>query len=442
MQRADTVAKLRDRILFPETGFTLRDAVGYYRRVSRVVLPHLKNVPVAFRRYPGDVEGESFWEKDAPSFAPPWVKTVSVARRGSKSPIRYVVMNDLRTLLWVVESGGIELHTFLHRQPKLDVATSIVFDLDPGAGADLAACCNVAALLREGLAAIGLESLPKVSGSKGMQVHVPLNDGRTTHETTEAFARFVAEELARAHPRLVVANMSKQLRSRRVFIDWSQNAGYKTTIAPYSLRAKRERPLISMPVTWEEVERADPEKLEFTPAAAIRRIGRRGDLFKPLLRQKQTLGGFAVPPATRRRHEDGDEGSLFHGIRLPKYKSQSGRRLFVMTTTEQAGSELWLDVRGNFLRWILRPDRGGGGRLIALPAGRFPVAPDYFRGAVPEEWRDRVTLNDAGAYEVIAGSIESERVELFFTGKLLGGRWILEKLEPGEKHRSWSFHPA
>ena len=426
-----------DRVLFPASGFTKKDAVDYYRRVAKVLLPHLKNVPLSFKRYPDAIGGESFWEKDAPSFTPKWVKTVTVSRRGEgEADIRYIVVNDVKTLTWLVEAGGIELHPFLHRAPKLDVATSVVFDLDPGTGAGIDDCCDVALLLRDALAALKLKSFAKVSGSKGLQVYVPLNTN-ATHEATEAFARFVADTLARAHPKRIVSKMAKQLRAKRVFIDWSQNAGYKTTVSVYSLRAKRERPYISMPLTWAEVEKHAP--LEFTPEAALRRIAKKGDLFAPVLKLKQRLPGSrwggGAPAAARKRTQKRTPS-------LPKEKSQSGRRLFVVVKTDQAGDELWLDVRGKFQRWILRPDREGGSQLIALFAGQFPVQKEYYSGKVPPEWRKRVKLEDAGSYELIEGSYERRRLDLWFTGKVLSGEWILEKINPEESHRSWRLSPV
>src|SRR5687768_1680729 len=170
-----------DRVLFPESGFLKSDAVAYYKAVARFILPHLKNRPVSFKRYVDTIRGESFWEKDAPSFTPDWVKRVSVPRRGKgEDDIDYIVINDTRTLTWVVEVGGIEIHPFLHVAPRIDIATQVVFDLDPGEGADILDCARVALLLRD---ALSLESFAKVSGSKGIQVYVPLNTD-ATHEMT------------------------------------------------------------------------------------------------------------------------------------------------------------------------------------------------------------------------------------------------------------------
>jgi bifunctional non-homologous end joining protein LigD len=430
-----------DRILFPESGFTLEAAVDYYRRAAKWLLPHLKNVPVSFKRYPDTVRGESFWEKDAPSFTPAWVRTFAVPRRSGESSIRYVVINNARTLQWIVESGGIELHPFLHRTTHPERATSVVFDLDPGQGADLADCCRVAVLLREALLRVGLESYAKVSGSKGLQVYVPLN-GTLTHDVTQPFSRLVAEELARQHPKLVTARMARQLRARKVFIDWSQNADYKTTVAVYSLRAKSDRPYVSMPLTWDEVEEADTPALFFDPEAALERLTNRGDLFTPVLRKKQTLAGLegvgGTPSAAMAPDEEAAE-AVVAGIRLPKRRSQSGRRLFLVVKMD-GKDELWLDMHGKFRRWILTPDRLGTKDLIATPAQEFPIADEYFRGVVPKEWRKRVSIEDAGSYELIDGSYARKRFDLWFTGRALTGEWTLTKTT-GEEHRSWVLAP-
>jgi len=392
-------------LLFPDSGFTTDDAVAYYRRVAKWMLPHLKNVPVSFKRFPGTVRDESFWEKDAPSFTPTWVKTFAVPRKSDESDIRYILINDAKTLTWIAAVGGIEIHPFLHRVPEVEHATSVVFDLDPGSGATFADCCDVALILRDALHALKLASFAKVSGSKGLQVYVPLN-GSATHDATESFARFVADELARAHPKRITAKMAKEFRRKKVFIDWSQNADYKTTVAVYSLRAKRDEPFVSMPVTWEEVEQREP--LDFTPDDALKRLRKSGDLFKPVLTKKQTLPfsvprGSSVPRVPRGPLPSNPEEPSNPRNRLPRSKSQSGRRLFVLVKGV-TGDELWLDMRGKFKRWILRPDRAGGKQLIAMPAGQFDIDPAYFRGEVPEEWRKTIRIEDIGSYEVIAGS--------------------------------------
>ncbi|HKR99923.1 MAG TPA: non-homologous end-joining DNA ligase [Candidatus Dormibacteraeota bacterium] len=370
---------------------TKKQAASYYRRVAKWLLPHTKNVPMSFLRFPDGLEGESFWEKDAPGFTPKWVKTAAVPRR-SGPPIHYILINDVRTLLWLVDVGAVELHPFLHRAPRLERATSVVFDLDPGSGAGIAECCEVALLLRDALQTIGLTSLAKVSGGKGLQVYVPLNSD-ATHSATEPFSRVVAETLARAHPRLVTAVMAKHLRAGKVLIDWSQNADYKTTVAVYSLRAQGLH--VSMPLTWAEVAKGKP--VVFDAEAALRRLARKGDLFAPVLKKRQTLP-FAAPASKRAvRKEEPDV--IVNGIRLPRPKSQSGRRLFVLTKTE-----LWLERGGVFRRF--RVQRIEGRRIVAAFIGESRTRPEE--------------TEDIGAYERI------QRNRFWFTGSRLEGEWVLD----------------
>jgi bifunctional non-homologous end joining protein LigD len=392
------------------------DAVAYYEAVQSFILPHLRNRPVSFKRFIHTIPGEFFWEKDAPSFTPAWVKRFPVPRREGGPPIDYILINDAKTLLWIAGAGGIEIHPFLHKVPRIDVATHVVFDLDPGEGAGIRDCARVALLLRDALREIALESLPKVSGSKGLQVYVPLH-GNATYGTTGSFARVVAEELARGHPKLVVANMSKLLRRGKVFIDWSQNADYKTTVGVYSLRATG---LVSMPVTWEELRRG--RKLAFTAREAIARLKKVGDLFAPSLTMKQKLKEWGGPPARRKAAgpaAGGTAGRRPAPQTLPKPGSQSGRRLFVLTKTE-----LLLEMQGRFTRWILGP------RSIAKPAGNLAIDPAWYRDEIPSMVEDR------GAYEIIEGSFERGRFELWFSGQTMRGAWTLEK-----GARGWRLRP-
>jgi bifunctional non-homologous end joining protein LigD len=414
-----------DRVLYP-SGFTKNDAVTYYRAVAKWLLPHLRGRPVSFLRFPDTVSGQSFWEKDAPSFTPKWVKTVAVPRRSGESEIHYIVVDDVKTLAWIADIGGIELHPFLHKKTSLERATSMLFDLDPGEGASLDECREVALILRDALERIGLRAWAKVSGSKGLQVYVPLN-GTATHAAAEAFAQTVAVALARAHPALIVAKMAKQFRARKVFIDYSQNADFKTTVSVYSLRAKRDRPYVSMPVSWEEVERGGD--LEFEPKEAMARLKKRGDLFAPVLRVKQELPIEAATPATRSLADARDD--TVRGIRLPRARSQSGRRLFVLSKVD-GGDELWLDMQGKFRRWILRPG------LTAMPAGEFAIEKEYRRGEVPPQWRKRVSITDIGSYELIEGSFARHHFDLWFTGHELAGEWMLAKVDEG----AWRLAPV
>lgn len=399
---------------------TRATAAAYYKNIASTMLPHLRNRPLSFKRWPDSIDGEFFWEKDAPSFTPAWVKRFPVPRREGGPPIEYIVANDARTLVWLASIGGFEIHAFLHRVPHIDIATHVVFDLDPGEGAGMRDCAKVALLLRD---ALPLESFAKVSGSKGIQVYVPMNERAVTHEVTEQFARTVAEELARRHPSLIVAKMAKALRRGKVFIDWSQNADYKTTVAVYSLRATG---LVSMPVKWSELQR--PRKLTWTPDEALARVRKLGDLWSAAT---PAAAGFEKSGHSHRRTPQ-----------LPKPSSQSGRRLFLVTKTE-TGNELWLDVRGRFKRFLLRPDRTGAKNLlIAMPAGDFAIEPDYRNAAVPARWRGRVTIDDSGSYEIIEGSWPRKQLRLWFAGKVMQGEWTLEKIEASDAHRSWRLSAA
>ena len=401
------------------------DAIAYYDAIRKFILPHLRNRPVSFRRFVDSIPGDFFWEKDAPSFTPGWVKRFPVPRREGGPPIEYIVVNDAKTLLWLASVGGIELHPFLHKVPKIELATQVVFDLDPGEGTGLREAARVALLLRDALSALKLECFAKVSGGKGIQVYVPLN-GKATHDDTESFARIVAEEMARAHPKLIVAKMAKALRHKKVFIDWSQNADYKTTIGVYSLR---ESGFVSMPVRWNELAS------RFTPAEAIARAKKLGDLFAPVLALKQRLPITSSAQRVQRPPRAKPDANL------PTFRTQSGRRLFLITKTDM-GNELWMDMRGRFKRWILRPDREGDGQLIAMPAGDFPIDPAYQRAEVPKAWKGRVTIEDSGAYEVIEGSWPRKHFELWFNGKVMHGTWTLTKIEASEAHRSWRLSPV
>jgi bifunctional non-homologous end joining protein LigD len=281
-----------DKVLYPASGFTKGQVIDYYIRASPYLLPHLKNRPVTMKRYPNGIEGAHFYEKDAPSFTPDWVQTFPVPRRAGGSNIDYVLINDLPTLVWAANLANLELHPFLHRVPEIERPTMIAFDLDPGEGTNVLTCAEVAFLLKENLDRMKLKSFAKVSGSKGIQVYVPLNTP-VTYAVTQPFARTLAEHLAQQRPKLVVAEMAKRLRKGKVFIDWSQNSDFKTTVGVYSLRAKRDRPFVSAPVTWEELgeaaESRNPSRLNFESDRALERFEALGDLFAPVLKLKQRI---------------------------------------------------------------------------------------------------------------------------------------------------------
>jgi bifunctional non-homologous end joining protein LigD len=281
-----------DKVLYPEVGFTKQQVIDYYIRIAPVLLPHLKDRPITLKRYPDGVEGFFFYEKQCPSHRPEWVKTATVAaeRRESKK-IDYCVMNDLPALVWAANIADLELHTFLHRAPAITKPTALAFDLDPGPPADIVQCCQVGLWLKEFFGKLGLESFAKTSGSKGLQVFVPLNTA-TNYDKTKEFAHTLARRMESEHPEFVVEKMLKTLRKGKVLIDWSQNDEHKTTVNVYSLRAK-PRPTVSTPVTWDEVAQAlkkkDPQRLVFETEQALNRVEKLGDLFEPVLKLKQKL---------------------------------------------------------------------------------------------------------------------------------------------------------
>jgi bifunctional non-homologous end joining protein LigD len=274
-----------DKVLFPEPGFTKGDLIAYYARVAPAVLPHLRDRPLTLKRYPNGVDAEYFYEKNSPSHRPDWVAT---ARIGS---IDYTLVQDRPTLIWLANLADVELHTSLALARAPERPTMLVFDLDPGAPAGIVECGRVALVLRGLFAALGLESLVKTSGSKGMQVYLPLNSA-VEYEQTKPFSRQVAELLEQRLPELVVSRMTKRLRPGKVLVDWSQNDAHKTTVSVYSVRA-RERPTVSTPVSWEEVEAClrgrDAARLTFDTEQVLSRVAEHGDLFAPLLSIQQEL---------------------------------------------------------------------------------------------------------------------------------------------------------
>jgi bifunctional non-homologous end joining protein LigD len=280
-----------DKVLYPKAGFTKGEVIDYYIRIAPVLLPHLKDRPLTMKRYPDGVEGEFFYEKNCPSHRPSWVKTAKVWSEGNNRTMEYCLANDLPTLVWAANLADLELHTSLSRKSKIDRPTMMVFDLDPGPPADIVQCCQVGLWLRDLLAKLKLESFAKTSGSKGLQVYVPLNTP-ATYDETKTLAHALAEYLERERHDLVVSKMSKELRKGKVLVDWSQNDEHKTTICVYSLRAKEE-PTVSTPVTWEEVGNCLKKKradlLRFRSDQTLERVEKMGDLFESVESLKQKL---------------------------------------------------------------------------------------------------------------------------------------------------------
>ena len=279
------------KVLYPKVGFTKGNLVEYYARIGPALLPHLHGRPLTLKRYPDGVEAGHFYEKQCPSHRPEWVETAAVVAERERKTINFCLANDLPTLVWLANLADIELHPSLSLAEDVDRPTTLAFDLDPGEPADVLDCSRVAILLRDMFASLGLECFPKTSGSKGLQVYVPLNMD-TTYDRTKPFAKAVAELLEKHHPDAVVSRMAKDLRRGKVLVDWSQNDRHKTTVCVYSLRA-RERPTVSTPLAWEEVQEAveadDAERLVFDSDELLERVDRLGDLFAPVLTLAQEL---------------------------------------------------------------------------------------------------------------------------------------------------------
>jgi bifunctional non-homologous end joining protein LigD len=282
-----------DKVLYPEAGFSKGEMVDYYAKVAPAIVPHLAGRAVTLRRFPEGVDDldAAFFEKRCPKHRPKWVKTARVEAGPRAGKIDFCVCDSLPTLVWMAQLAAIELHPSLSlsRAPKRP--TVLAFDLDPGPPADIVECCRVGLRLREMFAHFGVESFPKTSGSKGLQIYVPLN-GRASYEATKPFAKAIAQLLEKQTPDQVVSRMKKVEREGKVFVDWSQNHQRKTTIAVYSLRA-RERPTVSTPVTWEEVEQVagsgDGNSLVFEAGDVLERVEQHGDLFAPVLELEQEL---------------------------------------------------------------------------------------------------------------------------------------------------------
>jgi bifunctional non-homologous end joining protein LigD len=448
-----------DKVLYPETHFTKAQVIDYYIRVSEYLLRHFKNRPVTLKRYPSGIHGQFFYEKDEPSFAPEWIETFPVPRRAGGPDICYILINDLATLVWCANAASLELHPFLHCVPHIDQPTSVVFDLDPGEGADLVTCIQVAFILRDVLTGLGLQSWPKVSGSKGIQVYVPLNSG-ATYAMTQPFAKGLAELLGKQYPDLIVAEMAKVKRAKKVFVDWSQNSDFKTTVGVYSLRAKRERPFVSLPVRWEDLNTVQrtrkTEPLYYEPDAALERLAELGDLFAPVLTVKQTLPelveqvlsrtaktGTRSTAALRDYEKKRDFSKTAEPApQVPRPSAQGSRKRFVVQ--KHAASHLHYDFRLE-MHDVLKSWAVPKGvpyevdeRRLAMATEDHPI--DYldFEGTIPkgQYGGGTVMVWDIGTYQLIEGNYYKGDLLFFLKGKKLKGEWRLRK-DRGSQNKNW-----
>ena len=280
-----------EKVLYPDVGFTKAQVIDYYTRIAPILIPHTRNHPLTLKRYPNGVYGEFFYEKNCPKHRPPWVQTATVWSGGNNRDMYYCLCQDLPTLVWLANLATLEMHTSLSYGDDLPTPRTLVFDLDPGPPANIVDCCRIGLMLRDLFAEHGLDSCAKTSGSKGLQLYVPLNT-KVGYNETKVVSKGLAQLFEEKYPDLAVHKQLKELRTGRVLIDWSQNDQYKTTVNVYSLRA-RKHPTVSTPVSWDEVEKClkakDPDLLVFDSEQVLKRVDKHGDLFEPVLKKKQKL---------------------------------------------------------------------------------------------------------------------------------------------------------
>jgi bifunctional non-homologous end joining protein LigD len=277
-----------DKVLYP-SGFTKAEVVDYHARIAPWIIPHLAGRCITFRRFPDGTDHDGFFEKRCPAHRPEWVH-VALGPGDRRGGIEYCRIEEPAAMVWAANLAAIELHAPMALAADLDNPRALVFDFDPGPKTSIVECCEVAIGVRDVLESVGLEGWCKTSGSKGLQLYVPLNTPDVTHDATADFALAVGQVMERQMPGRVTTIMAKAERPGKIFVDWSQNAHHKTTIAPYSLRARHD-PTVSTPVSWDEVERcvADGVELRFEAADVLERVGELGDLFAPVLTLEQRL---------------------------------------------------------------------------------------------------------------------------------------------------------
>lgn len=447
------------KVMYPKTGFTKAHIIDYYRQAAPLMLPHLQNRPVSLKRYPDGVEGHSFFEKNCPHYHPDWL---AISDRIGSSQTRYCLINDLATLIWIQNLGAIELHTFLAAADDPSCPTMVAFDLDPGEPAQLLDCMELALVMRDMLAGIGLRSFPKTSGGKGLHFYVPLNTP-TDYEHTKGFARTVARIMEKHFPERVVSKMSKSLRPGKVFIDWSQNSQHKTTVCVYSLRARPE-PTVSMPVSWEEIEQAvtdkNAETLVFTADHAIERMKEKGDLFEPVLKLRQKL---AVDVSAQKTFVTGSPTAS--GKTAPKSVEQYRNMRDFEKTPEPAGGQevvagslfviqkhdatrlhydLRLEAEGVLKSWAVPkgPSSDPKEKRLAVRTEDHPLEYANFEGNIPEHeyGGGEVIIWDRGRYEnhstgtkkrpiTLTEAIERGKIDVTFFGEKIKGSYALVKMK-------------
>jgi len=445
-----------DKIYYPKPGFTKGEMIAYYIKIAPLLLPHLKGRPLTLKRYPNGVEAPFFYEKQCPRPKPSFVKTCRVARHHEPGSIQYCLVDNLPTLVWVANLGDVELHAFLSKAPHIHKPTQVVFDLDPGPPANAIQCAQVALWIKEIFDNLGLEIFVKSSGSKGMQVYVPLNTP-TTYKETSPFAKAVAQTLERAHPELVVSDMKKKLRQGKVLVDWNQNSETKTTICVYSLRAK-EHPYVSMPLEWEEVEKClkkkDASLIFFKAEAALKRVEKKGDLFSRVLTLKQNLkkalsafsSGKSMTTKPRLKGIGDGSISVYHAKRdftqtsEPAGKSKAKGKKLLFVIQKHDASHLHYDFRleldGVLKSWAVPkgPQTDLETKRLAMMVEDHPYDYAHFEGTIPEGnyGAGTVMVWDIGTWQNLGPEphegLKSGKLHFRLNGKKLQGEWALVKM--------------
>ena len=448
-----------EKVYYPKAKFTKGEVISYYIKIAPVLLPHLERRPLTLKRYPNGVDAPFFYEKQCPKPTPAFVKTCQVARHHEPGSIQFCLVNNLPTLVWAANLGDLELHVFLSKAPKVHQPTQIVFDLDPGPPADAVQCAQVALWIREMFENLGLEIFVKSSGSKGMQVYVPLNTPTTYKETTP-FAKAVAQMLEKAHPELVVSDMKKALRHGKVLVDWSQNSETKTTVCVYSLRAK-DHPYVSMPLEWSDVEQClkkkDASLVFFTAEQALKRVEKKGDLFAPVLTLKQdlkkALAAFSSGDTSKTkkpRLKGTGDGSIsaynakrnFDETAEPagkKKKKKSGKKLLFVIQKHDASHlhyDFRLELDGVLKSWAVPkgPPFDMSTKRLAMMVEDHPLDYAHFEGTIPagNYGAGTVMIWDIGTWENLGPEphegLKSGKLHFQLNGKKLRGEWALVKM--------------
>jgi bifunctional non-homologous end joining protein LigD len=458
-----------DKVLYPKAKFTKGEMIDYYARVAKTMLPYIESRPVTMKRYPEGVEGQFFYEKECPKYRPAWMHTATVQRHHSRDVINYCTIDDIPSLVWVVNLASIELHVLLAKKNNVHCPTTMAFDFDPGPGMTILDCAWAATELRQFLKEMGLECFPKTSGKKGIHVYVPLNQKDVTFEHTKTFAHETALALERRFPDRITSNMKKDLRTNKIFIDWSQNDEHKTTAATYSLRVN-DQPTVSTPVTWDELTTAMKKKgikrLTFTTKDVLARIEKLGDLFAPVLTMKQRLPKFGQ---TQSDQKASSKTKPTNPVSKHLLKTYNAKRDFSITPEPQGGasspqdkplfviqkhaaSHLHYDFRleadGVLKSWAVPkgPSTHPEDKRLAMRTEDHPMDYADFEGTIPkgEYGGGTVMVWDKGTYVNLSSKkgklislqagLAKGHIDFWLQGKKLNGGWSLIRMGQDEKH--------